>query len=438
MTTGLPTGALALTTAFPRDESNFTSSPNRVLDWIVVIRILVGVAMAIYILVGILTGFDIPLVRRISAYLYFGVAAAIPVIYWTRSVSHRRAASVAQFMGFTAFLLGNWSYTISFHLGTKGWVTRGWIWLFVWLLEIYVEGALLRGRSFNPLYPITALRQHLEDRRTLIQELNATKLQLARINRSMALSAMANSIAHEISQPLAAVVVNANAARRWLSSNNVEEAQKAIMRAAEDGHRANAVITSFRRLMQEDEPLRVSANIGGLIEQALDIHAADLQKYNVAVRVLSLKEIPSIAGDPVQLRQVFLNLVANAIDALSETPGEVRQLIVRCERVEHRQALISFEDNGPGIQDPEHIWDLFFTTKAKGMGMGLFISRMIVEAHGGTLTVKSQSGRTKFYVSLPVKGSQHRFNGVRSGKRPIIARRPAEPVVLGWAQGEKL
>jgi signal transduction histidine kinase len=418
---------------FAVDQRRAKNSSNRVLDRIVVIRVTVGLAMIFYMLFGIFAGIRIPFVKRISAYLYFAIAASVPVIYWTRPVHSRQAAGIAQFMFFTAYLLGNWTYTLCFHLTSDGSLWRGWIWLIVWVLEVYAEGALLRGRPYDPFYPATALRRYLRARENLLEELEETKSQLARVNRSLTLSALAETITHEISQPIAAIVVNAEAANRWLIGKNIEKAREAVARVVEDGHRASAVIASFRGLLKDGRPLRISVGIGDLIEQALNIHRADIESHDVNVSTRNLKSVPPIMCDPIQVRQVFLNLIANAIDALGETSSRTeRDLIVSYEGIKNGQATISVEDNGRGIPNTEQIWELFFTTKAKGMGMGLFISRMVIETHGGTLTVKSSLGRTKFYVSMPIKNRRHGYDGFRSGKRQIAAIGNRELAGLGW------
>lgn len=415
------------------EDPKFGHPANRILDRIVVFRILVGLSMISYIIFGIITGVRVPFVKRYCAYLYFGVAATVPLIYWTRPQARRHAVSVAQFALFTIYLLGNWSYTLYIRLHYEGSITKGWIWLFVWAVEVYVEGALLRGHPFDPYYPVTALRAYLKSRELLIHELEKTKSQLFRVNRLLTLNALADTITHEISQPLAATIVNAEAAKRWLTAGNIENTQQALTRAVEDGHRASDVVTSFHQLLKEGEPLRIPVNITDLIEQALDIHNAIIQANGVKIRIADQKLAPTIMCDPVQIKQVFLNLIANAIDALGESAPKNRKLVVRYENTKDGQATISIEDNGVGISNPDQIWNLFYTTKATGTGMGLFISRMIVEAHGGTLTARSILGRTKFNVSLPIGNSRHEFDGVRGGKRPVTAVGNRELAELGWA-----
>ncbi len=399
--------------SFPQILPFWDSASDRTLRRVVIVRSVYGAAMTLFLLAVIFPGSEIPVIQKISAYIYFGFAATKTIIYQSLTNPHRRVANVWHFIGFAIFTLGN----AAFSLWTSHDPIRAMCWAF-WLSEIYVEGAVVRGASFSPLYPVMALRDYrarvkagvkaaaireAAERQRINDELAATKLQLERVNRSLTMSALAASIAHEVSQPLAAVVVNADAAKRWLAKNNIDEARKALDRAAEDGHRAAAVVASFRSMLHEAVPCRSPIRVGDLVEEALDILATDIQKHSVDVSLLSLDEIPSIKGDPTQLRQVFLNLISNAIDAMDGVLDRPHLLIVRCEEMDKMRTVISVEDSGLGIKNLRQAFDAFFTTKPKGMGVGLFISRMIVEAHNGTLTVKSQPGRTKFYVSLPIE-----------------------------------
>jgi signal transduction histidine kinase len=224
--------------------------------------------------------------------------------------------------------------------------------------------------------------------------------------RLSALRASPRSMTSPLSQPLAAVAINAGAATRWLSGDVIDlgEARKALSRIVDDSHRAAAVITSFRTMLNEGDPKRARLDLGDLISESLDILATDIQKQAVVVRVMSPEPLPAVQGDRVQLRQVFLNLMSNAIDAMDGIVDRPQLLVIRFELTEGRYATVSIEDSGRGIEikDPDRIYDAFFTTKPKGMGMGLFISRMIVEAHGGNVRVKSQPGRTTFHVSIPI------------------------------------
>jgi signal transduction histidine kinase len=383
---------------------------------IAAVRGVFGLPMAFFLLAIIFPGTEVPVAQKVATYFYLGFAAVATILHESRANRHWRLAFLAHYVGFTVFILGNAAYS----LWVSHNVLQALMWA-IWLPEMYVEGAVARPGPFNPLYPISALRewraarvaaviaaqeQEAMERKRMNAELAATKLELERVNRSLTMSALAASVAHELSQPLAAVAINAGAATRWLSGDVIDlgEARKALSRIVDDSHRATAVITSFRRMLNEGDPKRARLDLSDLISESLEILATDIQKQSVAVRVISPEPLPAVQGDRVQLRQVFLNLMSNAIDAMDGIVDRPQLLVIRFELTEGKFATVSVEDSGRGIEikDPDRIYDAFFTTKPKGMGMGLFISRMIVEAHGGNIRVKSQLGRTTFHVSIPI------------------------------------
>lgn len=383
------------------------------------VRGLFGLPMSLFLLAIIFPGSEVPVVQKASAYLYLAFAAVATIIHQSRTSVHWRKAHIGHYVGFTVFVLGNAAYSL--------WVTENTLqalmWA-MWLPEMYVEGAVARPGPFKPLYPLTALRefraarraaavaaveQEALERKRINAELAATKLELERVNRSLAMSALAASVAHELSQPLAAVGMNASTAIRWLSGDVIDlgEARKALNRIRDDSDRAAAVITSFRTMLKDGEDQRAQLDVRRVVTEALDILATDIQKHAVVVRIASAAPSPTIQGDQVQLRQVFLNLMSNAIDAMDGIVDRPHLLAIRFDVTEDRFLTVSIEDSGKGLatKDPDRIFDAFFTTKSKGMGMGLFISRMIVEAHGGTLHARSQPGRTTFHVSIPIDRS---------------------------------
>jgi len=380
------------------------------------VRGLFGLPMSLFLLAIIFPGSEVPLVQKASAYIYLAFAAVATIVHQSRTSVHWRKAQIAHYVGFTAFVLGNAAYSV--------WVAEDMLqalmWA-VWLSEMYVEGAVARPGPFQPLYPITALRefraarraaaiaaveQEALERKRINAELAATKRELERVNRSLAMSALAASVAHELSQPLAAMAMNAGTAIRWLSGDviHLDEARKALNRIRDDSDRAAAVITSFRTMLKDGEHQRAPLVLSDLVSESLEILATDIQKHGVVVRINSPGPLPSIQGDQVQLRQVFLNLMSNAIDAMDGIVDRPHLLSIRFDVTDDGFITVSIEDSGKGleIKDPDRIFDAFFTTKSKGMGMGLFISRMIVEAHGGHLRARSQPGRTTFHVTIPI------------------------------------
>jgi signal transduction histidine kinase len=207
--------------------------------------------------------------------------------------------------------------------------------------------------------------------------------------RLMTGDAVAATIAHEIKQPLSGMITNADAGLRWLDRPmpDLDEAKASLKQIVDDGHRAGAVIGSIRAIFKRDSPRRTSLDINKLIAEALVFLRADLQKHQVLIQTDPNAQLPAVIGDPIQLQQVLVNLMTNAIDSMAVTAGP-RILSVSSE-VRDGAVLVSVADTGPGIksQDTERMFNPLFTTKSDGMGMGLSICRSIVEAHDGRLWV---------------------------------------------------
>jgi signal transduction histidine kinase len=204
--------------------------------------------------------------------------------------------------------------------------------------------------------------------------------------------AVAATIAHEVKQPLSGMITNADAGLRWLdhSTPNVDKAKAAFEQIVADGHRAAAVIESIRAIFRNDARNRTSLDVNEMIGEAVALLRADLRKHRILVQAVANAEVPQVRGDRIQLQQVLLNLITNAIDAMATKDG-ARLLRVRSEVNDAGGVIVSVADNGPGIgpQELEQIFNPLFTTKSGGMGMGLSICRSIVEAHGGRLWVES-------------------------------------------------
>jgi signal transduction histidine kinase len=208
--------------------------------------------------------------------------------------------------------------------------------------------------------------------------------------RLMTGDAVAASIAHEIKQPLTAMITSADAGFRFLdrSTPNLERAKEALKRIVTDGHRAGVVVESIRANFKNDDRARTSLDVNELIQEALSLERGDLQKHRIQVQAETAAQLPDVRGNRVQLQQVLVNLITNAIDSMA-SEDEPRVLCVKSEAYEGDGVMVSVADIGTGIS-PQHLDRIFnplFTTKSDGMGMGLSICRAIIEAHEGRLSV---------------------------------------------------
>jgi C4-dicarboxylate-specific signal transduction histidine kinase len=234
----------------------------------------------------------------------------------------------------------------------------------------------------------------------------AEQAELARVSRLTTMGAMTASIAHEVNQPLAAIVANSNAALRWLSNRepDLDEASAALKRIVRDGHRASEVIAGVRAMFKKDRSERVSLAVNDLVRDALLLSQGQLQNHRVALQTELSDELPEVLADRVQLQQVLINLVINGAEAMASVADGERLLLMATEADDTGTVRIAVTDSGAGIgpNDLERIFEPFFTTKSSGMGMGLSICRSIVESHGGRLWVASSSPNgTTFYLTLP-------------------------------------
>ena len=226
------------------------------------------------------------------------------------------------------------------------------------------------------------------EQRRAEEHLRQAQEDLARVSRVVAMGELAAAIAHEVNQPLGAVVTNASASLRWLAGQppNLEEAREAIDRTVRDANRASEVIVRIRALLQKVPPQMEQLDVNAFIREVLTLAGNELLRSGIAVQTDLAPDVPNVLGDRVQLQQVLLNLILNGIDAMRTITDRPREL--RIKSAKHPDGvLIQVHDSGDGV-DPEqanHIFDPFFTTKPQGIGIGLSVGRSIVEAHGGRL-----------------------------------------------------
>ena len=215
--------------------------------------------------------------------------------------------------------------------------------------------------------------------------------ELAHVNRMATAGELSASLAHEIKQPLAAMVTNANAGLRWLarSTPDFDEARSAFQRIVADGHRAGQVLGSVRAMFEKDSGKRAQVDLNGVLREVLALLEGELRAHSVLVQTDLLDNLPQVSGNRVQLQQVIVNLVMNAVEAMEAVDGRPRLLRLKTELDNNNHVLIRVEDSGPGIdlENIDRIFNAFFTTKPRGIGMGLSICRSIVEAHDGRLWV---------------------------------------------------
>jgi PAS domain S-box-containing protein len=249
------------------------------------------------------------------------------------------------------------------------------------------------------------------ERKRAEEALRNTQADLARVARVTTLGELTATIAHEVNQPLAAIVTNGNASLRWLASQppNLEEARQALVRTINEGHRAGEVIARVRALASKAPPQKSWLDINETILEVLALTRSQVQKHRIALETQLATDLPLILGDRIQLQQVLLNLVLNAVEAMTGASESPRQLVVSASKDETKGVLVAVCDSGPGLEAAslEQLFETFYTTKADGMGMGLSISRSIIEAHGGRLWATPNEGQgATFKFTLQACGMQ--------------------------------
>jgi PAS domain S-box-containing protein len=264
-----------------------------------------------------------------------------------------------------------------------------------------VVGRLCQNRPghFEFLGAVTDITERMRAEEELRQKevsLREAQTELAHVSRVTTMGQLAASIAHEVNQPLAGIVTNANAGLRWLAGElpNISEAREAIRRIIRDGNRAGEVIARMRALFEKARTTREQLDINEAIEEVVILTQSEMRRNKVVLRMELAADLSPVTGDRVQLQQVILNLILNAIEAMSTVEGRARELIIKTSRVKDTEAQIAVQDSGTGfdLESAQRMFDAFHTTKPGGLGMGLSISRSIVESHGGRLWAVSNDG----------------------------------------------
>jgi PAS domain S-box-containing protein len=232
------------------------------------------------------------------------------------------------------------------------------------------------------------------------------QMELAHANRVATMGQLTASIAHEVNQPIAATKVNAQAALRWLNRDtpDLEEARQLLARIVKDGDRAGDVVSRIRNLVKKAPPRMEPLNMNEVIGEVIELTRSEAMKSDVSVETQFAENLSAVTGDQTQLQQVILNLILNAVQAMSESGLDVRELQISTEANQPDGVIVSVRDSGPGIRQEnlDRLFDPFYTTKSTGMGMGLAICRSIVEGHGGRIwaTANVPQGAA-FHFTLP-------------------------------------
>ncbi|MEY9325267.1 PAS domain S-box protein [Sinorhizobium fredii] len=246
----------------------------------------------------------------------------------------------------------------------------------------------------------------LEDRKRAEEALQQAQAELAHVTRVTTMGALTSSIAHEVNQPLSAVVTNANAALRWLASQppDIEEALQTLRRIVRDGHRAGEVIGRVRGLLKKTATATAPVDLNGLVEDSIALLHGEARSHRILLRTELARDLPPVAGDRVQLQQVILNLVMNGIESMKKVADRPRELVIRSRPAASGTVLVAVLDTGVGLEpeNAERVFEAFYTTKAEGLGMGLAICRSIIEAHGGRLWAEATEPQgAVFQFTLP-------------------------------------
>jgi C4-dicarboxylate-specific signal transduction histidine kinase len=231
---------------------------------------------------------------------------------------------------------------------------------------------------------------------------------LARVNRVTSMGELTASLAHELYQPIAAAVTNARTCVRWLAGDtpNIDKARTAAMRIVEDGTRAADIIGRVRLIFEQGTPQRELVDVNELIREMVVLLSDEATRCGISVGTELTEDLPQVLGDRVQLQQVLMNLIMNAIDAMNDVDG-TRELDIASQPAEPDQLLVRVRDTGIGLspRQADQIFNAFFTTKLHGTGLGLSISRSIVESHGGRLWAADNPPRgASFCFTLPTGG----------------------------------
>jgi PAS domain S-box-containing protein len=266
-------------------------------------------------------------------------------------------------------------------------------------------------RWYNLITDIQDRKEAEEKLRQTQEDLRKTQAEFAHVNRVMTMGELTASIAHEVNQPLAAIVSSGDSCAAWLANEppNLDKARAAASRMVQAATQASEIVQRIRGLFKKSTSMTEAVGVNAVIEETIAFVDREAQLKNVKLRTELAAGLPSVNGDRVQLQEVILNLMMNGLEAMAGLDSEPKSLVIRSAFPNERELLVSVADTGPGIEaeDASRLFAPFFTTKPQGIGMGLRISRSIIEAHGGRLWAEKNEPRgAVFHFILPIKADQ--------------------------------
>ncbi|HWZ51874.1 MAG TPA: ATP-binding protein [Granulicella sp.] len=316
-------------------------------------------------------------------------------------------------VGYAALPAGDYTFRVQTATGQSGWGVLGATlriqilppWWRTWWFRAIIAGSLLFFVWGVYYIRVRSIQQHYRERRLAEEALRQAHADLIHANRVSSMGELTASLAHEVNQPIAAAITDANTCLRWLSREqpDLDEARAAAARSIKDATRAAEIIKRVRLLFKKGMVQQEVVDLNEVIPEMMLLLYSEAAQFSVFVRMELAEDLPRVMGDRVQLQQVLMNLMMNGIDAMKDVDG-TRELTIQSQRGENGQVLISVSDTGVGLppQQADKIFNAFFTTKAHGTGMGLQISRSIVESSGGRLWATNNSSRgAKFCFTLP-------------------------------------
>jgi PAS domain S-box-containing protein len=261
--------------------------------------------------------------------------------------------------------------------------------------------------SEGHIYALGGIVTDITERKRAEEELHTAREELARVSRVVTVGELATSIAHEVNQPLTAVTTNADAALRWLAgaTPNLEETREALVRIRRDGNRASDVIARIRMLVRKTGTEKEKLDMNEAIQETVALAQGEVRRKGVTLRTNLAGDLPLVLGDRVQLQQVVLNLIMNGMEAMSAVADRPRELDISTWKDQVDKIRVTVKDVGVGLEPPsvERVFDAFYTTKPQGIGIGLSISRSIIEAHNGRLWAARNDGPgATFQFTLPI------------------------------------